>query len=286
MPNRDRFSEKEARAILKRAAERQHRADLGAEARANGLSLDDLEVAAAAAGIDPRHVAAAIRDAERTEPEPAASFTDRMIGQPTTIRQQRAIPGYLDEALWQKLVLELRRTFDTAGTPSMLGTLHEWRSDAQASKNWGEFQAEEVDGEVHLTLRRSWTTPAGGTAAWLVLGGLLGPFFLLLGTQEMPMSGAILAATLSVLASVLAFALTRGWYRAFLDKEASRSERLLDRLDSIVTNHEQARELDAARATLQAHEANNAEARLDLDAVDEITLPKGSTSQRQRTRTG
>ncbi|MEM8600672.1 MAG: hypothetical protein AAGF99_12190 [Bacteroidota bacterium] len=293
MPHRDRFTEDEARAILKRAAERQHRADLGAEARASGLSLADLEQAAAAAGIEPQHVAAAIRDGERAEPKPADTFTDRMIGQPTTIRQQRVIPGRLDEALWQKLVLELRRAFGNAGTPSTLGTLHEWRSDAQASKNWGEFQAEEVEGEVHLTLRRSWTTPASGTAAWLVLGGFLAPFFLLLGTQEMPMSGAIIGATLSVLASVLAFALTRGWYRKFLDKEAVRSERLIERLDGIVTNHTQARELEAARAALQAQEAGTAApsetasgARLDLDALSEADAPSAQGSQRERTRTG
>ncbi|MEL6443425.1 MAG: hypothetical protein AAFQ86_04240 [Bacteroidota bacterium] len=275
MPHRERFTERDARAILKRAAERQHRADLSAEARANGLSLTDLERAAAAAGIDPEHVAGAIRDAERVEPETEPGFTDRMIGKPTSLRRQRVIPGRLDEALWQKLVLELRRTFDTAGTPSTLGALHEWRSDSHHSKNFGEFQAEEVDGEVHLTLRRSWTTPASGTAAWLVLGGVMAPFFLLLGTQNMPMGGAIIGAILSVLASVLAFALTRGWYRSFIDKEANRSDQLMERLDGIVTKHTQAHELEAARAALEEQagarsasvEHPTSAARLDLDEV-------------------
>ncbi|MEM9997154.1 MAG: hypothetical protein AAF809_05590, partial [Bacteroidota bacterium] len=253
---------------------------------ANGLSLGDLERAAAAAGIDPEHVAAAIRDAERTEPEVEPQFADRLIGQTTHIREERSIPGRLDEALWQKIVLELRRTFDTTGDLGTLGALREWRSDTHVQKNLAEFQAEEVEGEVHLTLRRSWATQAGGSVAWLVLGGVLAPFFLLLGTQKMPMSGAVIGATLSVMASVLAFGLTRSWYRHFLSKEEVRSRQLMDRLEGIVANQEQARELEAARAALQAQAETGTEARLDLDALEERTEATAAGSQRNRTRTG
>ncbi|MEM8558011.1 MAG: hypothetical protein AAGG50_09335 [Bacteroidota bacterium] len=284
MPHRERFTEEDARAILRRAAERQHRADLSAEARANGLSLDDLEAAAAAAGIDPQHVVAAIRDGERAESHVPTSSTDRLIGRPTYIHVDRAVPGQLDEALWQKIVVELRRTFETAGTPSTLGALHEWRSDASVQKNLGEFEAEEVDGEVHLRLRRSWTSHAGNSAAWLILGVGFGAFFMMIGFLEAAVGTSLIAVLASLVVGLLGFTLTRSWYRSFLDKETLRSEQLMDRLDSMVTNHEQARELEATRAALQVQAENESAARLSLDVADEVMTPDEATRSRMRRR--
>ncbi|MEM8600671.1 MAG: hypothetical protein AAGF99_12185 [Bacteroidota bacterium] len=286
MPDRERFSEEQARAILKRAAERQHRADLSAEARTSGLSQRELERVAAAAGIEPQHVAAAIRDEERAEPEVPTSSADRFIGRPTRIHVGRAVSGRLDGALWQKIVVELRRTFETAGTTSTLGALHEWRSDASVQKNLGEFEAEEVDGEVHLRLRRSWASYAGSAAAWLVLGVGFGAFFMMVGFLEAAVGTSLAAILISLVVGVLGFALTRGWYRRFLDKEAIRSEQLMDRLGGLVTSHVQARELEAARTALQAQGDAVSEPRLDLDAVvDDPAAPAETAAQRARQRT-
>ncbi|MEM6784943.1 MAG: hypothetical protein AAF624_14575 [Bacteroidota bacterium] len=252
MPDRERFSEEQARAILKRAAERQHRADLGAEARTTGLSLRDLERAAAAAGIEPAHVAAAVRDAERAEPSVPESVHDRLMGRPTTIRLERLSPGQLDEALWQKLVVELRRTFNTPGIPSTLGALHEWRSN-ESTLDQAELIAEEVEGEVRLTLRRSWVNQASGGLASLVFGGGLSALFLGLGLFVGASSLAFSwAAALAVLA-VVGFGIARSVFRRFAGKQTARFEGLMDRLDGIVAAHEarpeHARVAEAATAT-------------------------------------
>ncbi|MEO1479071.1 MAG: hypothetical protein AAFV01_10885, partial [Bacteroidota bacterium] len=82
--------------------------------------------------------------------------------------------------------------------------------------------------------------------------------------------------------------------RNFIDKEANRSDQLMERLDGIVTKHTQAHELEAARAALQEQagarsasvEHPRSEARLDLDEVDEepgSSVSAGASRSRQRT---
>ncbi|MEL6703184.1 MAG: hypothetical protein AAFP15_02760 [Bacteroidota bacterium] len=237
MPDRERYSEAEVQAILKRAAERQHRADLSAEARASGLSKNELEHVAAAAGIDPEHVRAAALEVERgTAPTAAPTLLERAAGAPTRIHLERTTPGHLDDALWQKLVVELRQTFDTPGIPDQLGAIREWRSNPNV-QDQATFQAEEVDGVVHLTLRRSWVAKASGPAASAAFFTGFSLFLLLIGVlgdkadKIMPLVGALMAV------SVLAAVATRVFYPRWTRAQTERFTGLMERLDGIVEDH-------------------------------------------------
>lgn len=280
MPDRERYSEAEVRAILKRAAERQHRADLSAEARASGLSQRELERVAAAAGIEPRHVAAAIRDAERTEPAVPPGIHERLNGKPTRIHLRRALPGQLDETLWQKLVVELRRTFDTPGIPSQLGAIREWRSNASV-QDQAEFLAEEVDGEVRLTLRRSWLAKATGSLASLVMGGGMSAFFLTLGVFGSHLDRALVGTAIFAALAVVGFVASRVSYRRFADKQTARFAELMERLEGIVANHQQGRELEAVRASLRAQPDAQSEAQIDLGAASQDHVSGVTTAVRR-----
>ncbi|MEL7360478.1 MAG: hypothetical protein AAFN13_00250 [Bacteroidota bacterium] len=284
MPDRERYSEAEVQAILKRAAERQHRADLSAEARASGLSKNELEHVAAAAGIDPEHVQAAALEVERgTAPTAAPTLLERAAGAPTRIHLERTTPGHLDDALWQKLVVELRRTFDTPGIPDQLGAIREWRSNPNV-QDQATFQAEEVDGVVHLTLRRSWVTKASGPAASAAFFTGFSLFLLLIGVlgdkadKTMPLVGALMAV------SVLAAVATRVFYPRWTRTQTERFTGLMDRLDGIVEGH--SKDLTALPSE-DRHSFSQANAPvLSLDEVEDRSERSTDVPRRSRSQTG
>ncbi|MEL6770262.1 MAG: hypothetical protein AAFP18_04280 [Bacteroidota bacterium] len=284
MPDRERYSEAEVQAILKRAAERQHRADLSAEARASGLSKNELEHVAAAAGIDPEHVRAAALEVERgTAPTAAPTLLERAAGAPTRIHLERTTSGHLDDALWQKLVVELRRTFDTPGIPDQLGAIREWRSNPNV-QDQATFQAEEVDGVVHLTLRRSWVTKASGPAASAAFFTGFSLFLLLIGVlgdkadKIMPLVGALMAV------SVLAAVATRVFYPRWTRAQTERFTGLMDRLDGIVEGHSKD---FTALPSEDRHSFSQANAPvLSLDEVEDRSERSTDVPRRSRSQTG
>ncbi|MEM8600670.1 MAG: hypothetical protein AAGF99_12180 [Bacteroidota bacterium] len=288
MPDRERYSEAEVQAILKRAAERQHRADLSAEERTTGLSKRELEQVAAAAGIDAQYVRAAALEVDRgTAPPSGPTALERIAGAPTRIDLERTVPGQLDEALWQKLVVELRRTFSTPGIPDQLGAIREWRSNPNVHDQ-AEIQAEEVDGVVHLTLRRSWLTKASGPVGSAAFFTAFSLFLLLIGVlgdkadKIMPLVGALMAV------GVLALVATRVVYPRWTRGQTDRFTGLMDRLEGIVADHtsvdDAERAVDEGLVETEAATGGTTEPVLSLDdPSDESNAPaQNPTRSRQR----
>ncbi|GAB5536001.1 MAG: hypothetical protein Rubg2KO_22500 [Rubricoccaceae bacterium] len=113
-----RYTEEEAQRIFARVAERQRDA-----ARSDhGLSLDDLQEAAQAAGLDPSLVvqAAAALDV----PSPARTKT--LLGAPVEVVRQRVIPEPVSDDTWAQIVKEARSTFGNVGIAGQIGRLREW----------------------------------------------------------------------------------------------------------------------------------------------------------------
>src|SRR5262245_59327354 len=90
-----RYDEKETRKILRRAGEIQS-ATIGGSA--DGVSLDELQRAAAAAGFDPELIAQAA--AEIDNPSDRASWT----GSSGRVHLERSIEGELHEDTWLQMV--------------------------------------------------------------------------------------------------------------------------------------------------------------------------------------
>ena len=82
------FSEKEISTILERAADLQQTED---PSRTQGLSLTELQQIAAGAGIDPKHVAAAVAELTISD-DNVVNFW----GGPATLTITRTIPGEID----------------------------------------------------------------------------------------------------------------------------------------------------------------------------------------------
>ena len=104
------FSDEESALILQRAAELQAK-------EGRSLSLRELEVAAAEAGIDVALVRRAAQEVAVTgpPPPPPAPVSGGVLGAPLLLLHERVVPGAPRPGLWDEVVTEIRRRLGTAG---------------------------------------------------------------------------------------------------------------------------------------------------------------------------
>lgn len=120
-PSGRRYDEKETRKILRRAGEIQS-ATIGGSS--DGVSLDELQRAAAAAGFDPELIAQAA--AEIDSPSEGASW----MGSPGRVHMERTIEGELTEDAWLQMVTSMRKSFGKPGEVGRLGSSYEWSANS------------------------------------------------------------------------------------------------------------------------------------------------------------
>src|SRR5690606_38603374 len=150
MSTERRYTEEEMRAVFARAAERQRRAEETGQAA--GLSLAEMQEVAAAAGIDPTHVAAAVAEMAAA-PEPRRT----LLGAPVEVTRVRHLPAPVSDEAWARIVGELRRAFNDDGIAGQLGRIREWSAVGRAHRRDVTTRlALEPDGDgARATLRRS-----------------------------------------------------------------------------------------------------------------------------------
>lgn len=143
------YDQKEVGAILRRASELQGADDPD---RLPGLSLDELRQVATEAGIDPRYIGQAIDDLASGGDRSRSNFW----GGPLSLTVERTIEGEIDEAVWEQMVSEIRKTFDQSGTVSAWGRALEWTFSASGGMQ-AHATAIRRDGKTHLQVR--WSEP-------------------------------------------------------------------------------------------------------------------------------
>lgn len=112
-----RYSDQETALILKRAAELQEGLD-GRDAR---MSLEDIQSAAAEAGIEPAFVAEAAGEMERPRP------TVGWLGAPTRFHDDRLVPGAISMSAVSELVDLIRADLGVHGDVQQVLDTVEWR---------------------------------------------------------------------------------------------------------------------------------------------------------------
>ena len=140
-PSQHRFTPDEVRSILRSAARRQSATEKAASSVSTSLTIDDLERAAAEAGIDAEHVRRAASDLLETD-----------AGAGVVVR--RTLPGRVSEEAWAGIVAELRRTYRGPGSTGAVGTTREWTSSEGAGYRPVHAILKTRDEETMLTLRR------------------------------------------------------------------------------------------------------------------------------------
>src|ERR671914_9277 len=116
-----RFNEAEVAAILEKAAEAQH-AGARQLPSGEGMTLAELQAIGSDVGIDPRLVAQAAHALDKGGRPTARRFLGLPIGVGRTIDLGRK----LSDGEWERLVVDLRETFDARGNIRQEGSFRQW----------------------------------------------------------------------------------------------------------------------------------------------------------------
>lgn len=119
-----RYSEKEIASIFEHAASAQRAASDHPSAR-EGLTLDELQMIGAEVGISPEFVTRAAAGLDDHIP---AVAPETFLGLPVSASHTVDIPGRFTEDDWDRLVVDLRHTFQARGEITLDGALREWRN--------------------------------------------------------------------------------------------------------------------------------------------------------------
>jgi hypothetical protein len=115
-----RFNEDEVAAILKEAAEAQYTRDPLLPSP-GGLTLAELQSIGREVGISPEMIE---QSAQRFKP--AQQPTRRILGLPLGVAQTVEFNRKLSDQEWERIVVDLRETFDAQGVVRQQGSLRQW----------------------------------------------------------------------------------------------------------------------------------------------------------------
>ena len=169
-----RYQDHEVRQILDLAIGQDDAPTPSLPAKTNGLTLQQLQEVGREVGLSTNQITQAVATFEgRGE----AVTRTKSLGLPTSVSRIVPLPRDLSEREWERLVAELRTTFDTKGVLASHGSLREW--------SYGDLHAFVEPTETGYRLRMT-----DSRAALLGVGMIFGGIFFAMGLL-------ILAALLS-----------------------------------------------------------------------------------------
>jgi hypothetical protein len=260
----DDLSDAQASDVLRRAALLQARSD---HARGQGLSLDDLKVAAAAAGIEPEFVEQAYLGAGEEE-APSKPF----LGVETGVRRVRVVPGHVSDDEWGRIVLALRREIGDHDTSETIGTVREWK------RLQTRIQVEPDGPNTRITATSEWRGDAIALTVGAAVYAAMTALFLGLGG---PVALTVLFAILAIGHGAF------GWgpVRRRAQKRGPALDRALDLVERLAGADERAEALRSAPPLAETTIAPpEAAARLDSSLLDAEPTEGGGAVPRQRLR--
>ena len=116
-----RYTEEEVAQIIQRAAENQQSPQRQL-APAEGLTLAEVQEIGREVGISPELV----RQAAKSLQAPPQQGSRRWLGLPLGVSQTIELDRRLSESEWERLVVDLRETFDARGTVKSEGNFKQW----------------------------------------------------------------------------------------------------------------------------------------------------------------
>lgn len=122
MPEKDRYTDKEASAILRRAMEIE--STKGEITHPEGLTRNDLDRIASEAGIDQAYVNEAIQQFHEND---IVSAQERWLGAPEAYEIERTLDLELSEETWKTIVGELNAHFAEQNAGDISGNTFSWR---------------------------------------------------------------------------------------------------------------------------------------------------------------
>ena len=225
-----RYSEKEAGAILRKAAEIQ-RAEPSA-ADPSGFSLAELEEVAREAGIDPAVVRSAAAELDVSASE---SLSAALVGAPLGVQLEVELPGEYPAERFDALLPAIQSVSPWQGHAGVVGKSLTWNARADSNMFSLQVLVASNDGRTLIRIEERLEGFAGG-----LFGGVIGGVGAGAGIGIGVGVGAAIGSTLlSVGFPILmlggSYYLSRAIYAAYVKKERGKLRVLLDRLSAHAT---------------------------------------------------
>lgn len=177
------------------------------------MSLAALTEIAREAGIDPAQVELAAREVVLHRGRPPARTR---MGLPALLEEQRILPGPVTDAQWERIVAELRSTFQKSGIVSQFGEVREWMSGEDTTGSGPvKVRLEPFEDGTLVTVSQS-TEPFAITGYTLAgsfgaVATLLGVLFALGDFEPQVFGVAGLMVILSALSPLVTWMAGRSW---------------------------------------------------------------------------
>jgi hypothetical protein len=167
------YNDEEVAAIFERAAETEHTA-LSVPAEGKGMTLAALQDIGREVGISPESIARAARSLEQAGRPVSRRFMGLPIGVGRTVEFDRP----LTDADWERLVADLRTTFDARGMVRYDGPFRQWTNGnlqalLEPTPNGHRLRLQTTKGDSRAMMTGGGVA-LGAAAATLVAGGLAG----------------------------------------------------------------------------------------------------------------
>ncbi len=227
-----RYSDKEVRKLLERAAELQH--DDAVAPASTGMTLDQLESVAMEVGIDP---AALRRAAEELETRPAGRRVGAAVaGAPLSAVVERTLPFEASSEMLETLIPLIQAHSDVSGQGGMAGSTLTWRAWNQSSARDLQILVAARNGETRIRIEDRHGQLAGGVYGG-GLGGIGGGLGLGVGLGVgIPMGSVAMAAGFPIVVIGGTYVACRALFRGIVDRRADSVQRLADALEAELRN--------------------------------------------------
>ena len=263
------FTKEEAERIFSLAAEKQQTRRIE---DMNQLSLEDLEEAGAAAGIDPAFIREAASDLLRPD---RITEERSFMGFPVELRESHVFPIPFTDENWKKLVDVFVHAYGKPGITREIGTTKRWSSEEDQNQMPANIIAEQEGNGTRITIERKMWPMTMGLGISSVINALMGVIFTTLSftvgdVEELIIPGSIM----------LGIGLLLGLGGTLGMKIYSKSEK---KRFAEVFRH--AENLSASIDTLpEAVQNENIETsgRIALDDLEEVSVSTQSKSARTR----
>lgn len=223
------YSDKEAALLLRRAAELQKVREGIPAARDRGLSLSELEAAAAEAGIPADCLREAARDLEAARAAASNAFKRVFFGAPLASRKEAVLPREVSADELDDLLSRLEDVTGLDGNGTARRGRLSWKADSADSQRRGsrlKIEVEAADGATRIVVSEDLKTLAGG-----LFGGLMGGLGGSAGANGVVQIGVhsghwLLGAAVGLAGVAASWLMARAFFLRASRKSAERVERV------------------------------------------------------------
>jgi len=193
------YSDEEVAAIFERASEMEHTA-LPAPAEGKGLTLAAVQDIGREVGISPEAISLAARSLNQAGRPASQRFMGLPIGVGRTVEFDRP----LSDADWERLVADLRTTFDARGTVRYDGPFRQWTNGnlqalLEPTPTGHRLRLQTVKGDSRAMMTGGGALLGGAAATWFALAvaggvgnaGITGVGFMAMAGLGMFAAGAL-----------------------------------------------------------------------------------------------